>query len=107
MLTTNCTGTNSTPVGGAPAFDTELMTGYAESTPNMPWSSISIGSFQDLGYTVNLLAADSYAVPSLLALARMSLQDAAATDGPREIVHRAKFEVTSGGHIQPITRGKK
>lgn len=88
-------------------FDSELMTGFVESTPNMPWSTMSIGSFQDLGYTVNLLAADTYAVPSLLAMARMSLQDAAATDGPREIVHRAKFEVSSSGRITIINREKK
>jgi len=89
------------------AFDSELMTGFAESTPNMPWSTMSIGSFQDLGYTVNLLAADTYTVPSLLAMARMSLQFEAAADGPREIVHRAKFEVSSGGRVTTINREKK
>ena len=89
------------------AFDAELMTGFAESTPNMPWSTMSIGSFQDLGYTVNLLAADTYTVPSLLAMARMSLQAEATTDGPREIVHRAKFEISSSGRVTTINREKK
>lgn len=95
---------NATP---SAAFDTELMTGFAESTPSMPWSALSIGSFQDLGYTVNLLAADAYVVPSLLAMARLRLQAETATDGAREIVHRAKFEVSSGGRVTIINREKK
>lgn len=108
MFPTGCTGSNGAPSGGTVAFDTELMTGYAESTPNMPWSVMSIGSFQDLGYTVNLLAADSYSVPSLLALARMSLQDAASSaDGPREIVHRPKFEISADGRITLINLEQK
>ena len=107
LLTTNCTGANNGPVGGAPAFDTELMTGYAESTPNMPWSTVTIGSFQDLGYSVNQLAADAYTVPSLLAMARMALQDAAATDGPREVVRLPRFAVSPGGAITTITRAKR
>lgn len=88
-------------------FDSELMTGFAESTPNMPWSALSVGSFQDLGYSVNLLAADAYTVPSLLAMARMSLQAESATDGAREIVHRAKFEISSSGRVTIINREKK
>ena len=95
---------NATP---SAAYDTELMTGFAESTPNMPWSALSIGSFQDLGYTVNLLAADAYAVPSLLAMARLSLQAEATTDGAREVVHRAKFEVSSSGRVTLINRERK
>ena len=95
---------NATP---SAAFDTELMTGFAESTPNMPWSALSIGSFQDLGYTVNLLAADAYTVPSLLAMARLSLQAESAIDGAREVVHRAKFEVSSDGRVTIINRERK
>ncbi len=95
---------NATP---SAAFDTELMTGFAESTPNMPWSTVSIGSFQDLGYTVNLLAADTYFVPSLLAMARLSLQAEAVTDGPREIVQRPKFEVSNSGRVTLINRERK
>lgn len=88
-------------------FDSELMTGFIESTPNMPWSTMSIASFQDLGYTVNLLAADSYTVPSLLAMARMSLQAESASDGPREIVQRAHFAISDAGRITTIHREKK
>lgn len=89
------------------SFDSELMTGFVESTPNMPWSAMSIGQFQDLGYAVNLLAADGFTVPSLLSMARLSLQAEATTDGPREIVHRAKFEVSSSGRVTRINREQK
>lgn len=42
-------------------LDTELMTGYAEPAGvNMPISTITIGSLADLGYDVDLGAADTY-----------------------------------------------
>jgi Leishmanolysin len=88
-------------------FQSELMTGYVASTPVMPWSVMSIGSFQDLGYTVNLLAADSYGVPSLLTMARLSaLAAASAQDGPREVLRRPKFEVSNTGKVTAIRRNK-
>jgi hypothetical protein len=89
-------------------FQTELMTGFVASTPNMPWSAISIGSFQDLGYSVNTLAADSYGVPSLLTMARLSrMQEAAvAIDGPHEVLHRPKFEISSTGRVTAIRRNR-
>jgi len=102
MFTSTCTGTNNSPVGGTSAFDTELMTGYAEGTPNMPWSAMTISSFQDIGYTVNLLAADSYTVPSLLTMARLRAQ-AEAGDQPTEVVMRPRFTV-GGGRILSIKR---
>ena len=88
-------------------FNSELMTGFVESTPAMPWSTMSIGSFQDLGYTVNTLAADGYSVPNLLTMARFSRMDAASTqDGPHEVLRRPKFEVSSTGRVTRI-RAKK
>ncbi len=41
-------------------FGTELMTGYAESSGNMPLSSITIGALEDLGYHVDYSRADAY-----------------------------------------------
>ncbi len=41
-------------------FDTELMTGYAEASPPMPLSIVTVGALQDLGYQVNYAAADAY-----------------------------------------------
>ena len=40
-------------------FDAELMTGFAESSASMPLSVLTIGSLEDLGYTVNYAAADA------------------------------------------------
>ena len=46
-------------------FRTELMTGYAEPAGVvMPISRLTIGSLQDLGYTVNYAAADPYVLPA-------------------------------------------
>jgi hypothetical protein len=44
-------------------FGNELMTGYV-NTGGMPFSAMTIGSLADIGYQVNLLAADTYRLPS-------------------------------------------
>lgn len=43
-------------------FGNELMTGYA-NVGGMPFSAITVGSLGDLGYQVNLFAADAYRIP--------------------------------------------
>lgn len=48
-------------------FRTELMTGYLNSGVANPISRITVGQFQDLGYTVNYSAADSYTKPAIVA----------------------------------------
>ena len=48
-------------------FDAELMTGFAENGP-MPLSTLTIGALQDIGYTVNYAAADSYYLPGSTAM---------------------------------------
>lgn len=45
-------------------FGNEIMTGYLNSGSN-PTSTITIGALQDLGYTVNYAAADSYTIPGI------------------------------------------
>ncbi|MEO7996752.1 MAG: hypothetical protein ABI852_04860 [Gemmatimonadaceae bacterium] len=45
-------------------FNTELMQGYSD--PNMPMSKVTIGSLADLGYIVNLNAADPFSLQSAL-----------------------------------------
>jgi hypothetical protein len=104
VFTSTCTGTNNAPVGGTAAFDAELMTGYIEGTTNMPWSTMTLAQYTDLGYSVNLLAADSYTAPSLMAMARMRLAaEAAGEDRAREQLLRPRFTV-GGGRIQAIRR---
>jgi len=49
-------------------FVTELMTGYAQNSPPMPLSRMTIGSLQDMGYVVNYGSAEPYALPGTGAL---------------------------------------
>jgi hypothetical protein len=60
-------------------FGNELMSPFIGGTPN-PISRVTVGSLADLGYTVNMNAADAY-TPSALALAAVS-----AWDGPASAV---------------------
>lgn len=46
-------------------FDHELMTGFVENGP-MPLSTLTVGALQDLGYQVDLSAADAYTPPLLI-----------------------------------------
>lgn len=72
----NCTATGGNESAAGFGFHSELMTGYLASTDLVtPLSRMTIGSLADMGYTVNLLAYDSYsatasAVASLLATVR-------------------------------------
>jgi len=47
-------------------FDNELMTGWANGS--MPISRVTVGALADMGYRVNLSAADAYSAPALRAL---------------------------------------
>jgi len=71
------TSASGVPVEGTPApagtrdghwsesvFGNELMSGYISGTPN-PISRITVASLADIGYTVNMAAADAYTPPSL------------------------------------------
>jgi hypothetical protein len=49
-------------------FRNELLTGFV-SAANNPLSRMTVGSLQDMGYVVDLNAADPFALPNLLALA--------------------------------------
>ena len=49
-------------------FRNELMSGFIEAAGN-PISKMTVASLQDLGYTVDLKAAEPYTLPNLMALA--------------------------------------
>jgi hypothetical protein len=51
-------------------FDNELMTGFAESSANMPFSRLTTGALEDFGYVVFAGATDPF---SLTTLGRMAL----------------------------------
>ncbi|MGD1881735.1 MAG: leishmanolysin-related zinc metalloendopeptidase [Paracoccaceae bacterium] len=56
-------------------FGDELLTGFLSGT-NRPISRLSLASFADMGYSVNMEAADDYVLPSFLRLAEMGITEA-------------------------------
>ncbi len=80
-------------------FDAEVMTGFVEANTEMPLSSISFASLQDLGYGINLLSADPFLVPTPGSVSpRLSPQLIA----PWETTLQPLFEITTAGSIRPI-----
>ena len=53
-------------------FGDELLTGFLSGAVR-PISGMSIGAFEDMGYLVNLCAADSYVLPNMLHIAELGL----------------------------------
>ena len=58
-------------------FGDELMTGFLSGLKN-PLSKVTVGSLQDLGYSVNYASADSFALPSSLVVAGSTTPTSAA-----------------------------
>ena len=56
-------------------FKNELMSGFI-AAPNNPLSLVTVASLQDLGYVVDLSAAEPYALPNLLMMAEAGLMAA-------------------------------
>ncbi|WP_299046988.1 septation protein IspZ [uncultured Tateyamaria sp.] len=56
-------------------FGNELMTGFLSGDVR-PLSRLTLGSFEDLGYSVNYGAADAFALPSFRELALMGITEA-------------------------------
>lgn len=82
-------------------FHSELMTGFAEPNGNMPMSTMTLGSLEDLGLQVNYLAADPYVVPPP-SQAAMRLRGPSDTH-PWEVLEPVRFDVTPGGWVRPLT----
>lgn len=80
-------------------FDREVMTGFVEANADMPFSSISIASLEDLGYVVNLLTADPFQVPLPGAIAPRLAQQLLA---PWESLVQPVFEITNAGWVRSI-----
>jgi len=66
-------------------FRNELMTGFVGASGN-PLSRMTVASLQDLGYAVNLNAAEPYTLPNLMALAEAGALTAAEAAEDRGIV---------------------
>jgi len=99
--------TTATGIG----FRAELMTGFisAPGVPN-PLSRISIGSLADIGYTVNVAAADAYTVPATAADIAAQLRAAPAGSGAfqiNETVREPIASVDAKGRVTPILRRRQ
>src|SRR5262245_23053712 len=67
-------------------FRNELMTGFI-STPNNPLSRMTVGSLKDMGYTVDMTAAEPYVLPNLLQLAEAGQLVPRAVNGLEDHEH--------------------
>jgi hypothetical protein len=65
-------------------FRNELMSGFI-AAPNNPLSKVTVASLQDLGYVVNMAAAEPYQLPDLVALAEEGLLTAGAATRPHAL----------------------
>ena len=66
-------------------FRNEMMTGFVGASGN-PLSRMTVASLQDLGYVVDLNAAEPYSLPNLLVLAEAGLLAAPVASAARGIV---------------------
>lgn len=83
-------------------FGRELMTGFSNTNVFQPLSRMTIASFADLGYTVDLNAADGFALPAPLGATQLSrvIEDAAGYD----VVYDGVIgRVDAQGRITPRT----
>jgi hypothetical protein len=69
-------------------FRSELMTGWVGPSSTMPLSRVTVGSLADLGYSVNMAAADAFTPSASLLAATASSVTSASTASLRETVRR-------------------
>ena len=84
-------------------FQRELMTGFSNTGFFQPLSRLSIASLADLGYTVDLDAADAFALPAPRPPASIDAQRAAGHD----VVLRPVGIVDERGRVTPIRQGNR
>ena len=57
------------------------MTGYAESSGNMPLSILTIAALEDLGYSVDYSAAEAYSLATTSSIVATGIQTTESFDG--------------------------
>jgi len=81
-------------------FDTELMTGFAEAPGVLtPLSSVTVASIADLGYEVDMNAADPYNLP---VCSPACLQALAQVETPHTELLMPEYEVLPSGAVRPL-----
>ncbi len=65
-------------------FGNELMSGFI-AAPNNPLSEVTVASLKDVGYVVDMAAAEPYQLPNLLALAEAGVLMAGAATRPHAL----------------------
>jgi hypothetical protein len=85
-------------------FRTEIMTGFSERTPPMPYSKMTIQSLADLGYSANVFAADPYTVPAPGLSASVQMAGDAITQLPVawETVLKPRFSIGTNRVIRRL-----
>ena len=89
-------------------FFNELMTGFVNSRVTVPigimnpLSVMSIQSLADVGYTVNPLAADPFAIPGLSASRAAAQLNVDVPQSPWERVDHPLFELSKTGTVKRI-----
>jgi hypothetical protein len=80
-------------------FNNELMTGYLNGGIANPLSALTIASLQDLGYVVNMGAAEAYTLPSSVVAGGVA--GALMSQGPRRQIVEGP-EVTPRAVVVPV-----
>lgn len=70
-------------------FGSELMTGYVGPSSTMPLSRITVGSLADIGYTVNMAAADAYSPTAALASSVTTTSTSSSNTSRIQTLHAA------------------
>ncbi|MEW4490607.1 proprotein convertase P-domain-containing protein [Thalassoglobus sp. JC818] len=77
-------------------FGTELMTGYLNSGVSNPISSVTVASLADMGYEVNMAAADFYTLPG--SLTSTTTENGTATGSDSKSLHDDDHEDEDHDH---------
>lgn len=83
-------------------FQTELMTGYAGATN--PLSKMTLQNLADMGYVVDVGAADAYTVPTVTAMRELRADDDMASGVALPEPTRPRFSVDPSGVVRRLPR---
>lgn len=86
-------------------FSTEIMTGWIGPGSNMPISRITVASLADLGYSVNIAAADPYTPPGVSSLASVGVSSGSLTSSNAAQFAETHIHVVAPPHMVASNHG--